>query len=79
MKLPQAKSLISDIDGSDGTPKLLDCRLPAKVLPRPRHHADSNEAATTQNTFDYETEYGINPQDIPCITLLDLIKREGLK
>ena len=25
----------------------------------------SNEAATTQNTFDYETEYGINPQDIP--------------
>ena len=25
----------------------------------------SNEAATSQNTFDYETEYGINPQDIP--------------
>ena len=25
----------------------------------------SNEAATPQNTFDYETEYGINPQDIP--------------
>jgi hypothetical protein len=25
----------------------------------------SNEAATTQNTFDYNTEYGINPQDIP--------------
>jgi hypothetical protein len=25
----------------------------------------SNEAATTQNTFDYETEYGSNPQDIP--------------
>ena len=25
----------------------------------------SNEAATTQNTFDYETEYGTNPQDIP--------------
>ena len=25
----------------------------------------SNEAATTQNTFDYESEYGINPQDIP--------------
>jgi len=25
----------------------------------------SNEAATTQNTFNYESEYGINPQDIP--------------
>jgi hypothetical protein len=25
----------------------------------------SNEAATTMNTFDYETEYGTNPQDIP--------------
>ena len=25
----------------------------------------SNEAATTQNTFDYEREYGTNPQDIP--------------
>ena len=25
----------------------------------------SNEAATTQNTFDYGTEYGTNPQDIP--------------
>jgi hypothetical protein len=25
----------------------------------------SNEAATTQNTFDYETEFGTNPQDIP--------------
>ncbi|MGE3955623.1 MAG: TonB-dependent receptor [Vicinamibacterales bacterium] len=25
----------------------------------------SNEAATTQNTFDFETEYGTNPQDIP--------------
>jgi hypothetical protein len=25
----------------------------------------SNEAATTQNTFDYETEYGTNPQDMP--------------
>ncbi len=25
----------------------------------------SNEAATTQNTFDYSTEYGTNPQDIP--------------
>ena len=25
----------------------------------------SNEAATTQNTFDYESEYGTNPQDIP--------------
>jgi len=25
----------------------------------------SNEAATAQNTFDYETEYGTNPQDIP--------------
>ena len=27
----------------------------------------SNEAATTQNTFDYETEYGTNPQDIPHV------------
>jgi hypothetical protein len=25
----------------------------------------SNEAATTQNTFDFATEYGTNPQDIP--------------
>jgi len=25
----------------------------------------SNEAATSQNTFDYNTEFGINPQDIP--------------
>ena len=25
----------------------------------------SNEAATTQNTFDFTTEQGINPQDIP--------------
>ena len=25
----------------------------------------SNEAATTQNTFDYNTEFGTNPQDIP--------------
>ncbi|MGE3176892.1 MAG: carboxypeptidase regulatory-like domain-containing protein, partial [Vicinamibacterales bacterium] len=25
----------------------------------------SNEAATSQNTFDYATEYGTNPQDIP--------------
>ena len=25
----------------------------------------SNEAATAQNTFDFETEYGTNPQDIP--------------
>lgn len=25
----------------------------------------SNEAATANNTFDYETEYGTNPQDIP--------------
>ncbi|MBY0495248.1 MAG: TonB-dependent receptor [Cyanobacteria bacterium] len=25
----------------------------------------SNEAGTAQNTFDYQSEYGINPQDIP--------------
>jgi hypothetical protein len=25
----------------------------------------SNEAATTQDTFDYDSEYGTNPQDIP--------------
>jgi hypothetical protein len=25
----------------------------------------SNEAATSQNTFDYNTEYGVNAQDIP--------------
>jgi hypothetical protein len=25
----------------------------------------SNEAATSQNTFDYDTEFGTNPQDIP--------------
>ena len=41
----------------------------------------SNEAATTQNTFDYETEYGINPQDIPHTfngSLVYLIPGEGL-
>ena len=40
----------------------------------------SNEAATTQNTFDYETEYGINPQDIPHTfngSLVYLIPGEG--
>jgi hypothetical protein len=25
----------------------------------------SNEAATAQNTFDFESDYGVNPQDIP--------------
>ena len=25
----------------------------------------SNEAVTAQNTFDFENDYGINPQDIP--------------
>ena len=41
----------------------------------------SNEAATTQNTFDYETEYGINPQDIPHTfngSLVYLLPGEGL-
>ena len=41
----------------------------------------SNEAATTQNTFDYESEYGINPQDIPHTvngSLVYLIPGEGL-
>ena len=41
----------------------------------------SNEAATTQNTFDYETEYGTNPQDIPHTfngSLVYLIPGEGL-
>jgi hypothetical protein len=41
----------------------------------------SNEAATTQNTFDYETEYGTNPQDIPHTfngSLTYLIPGEGL-
>ena len=41
----------------------------------------SNEAATTQNTFDYETEYGTNPQDIPHTfngSLMYLIPGEGL-
>jgi outer membrane receptor protein involved in Fe transport len=40
----------------------------------------SNEAATTQNTFDYETEYGTNPQDIPHTfngSLVYLIPGEG--
>jgi hypothetical protein len=40
----------------------------------------SNEAATTQNTFDYETEYGTNPQDIPHTfngSLTYLIPGEG--
>ena len=41
----------------------------------------SNEAATTQNTFDYETEYGTNPQDIPHTvngSLVYLIPGDGL-
>ena len=41
----------------------------------------SNEAATTQNTFDYDTEYGTNPQDIPHTfngSLVYLIPGEGL-
>jgi hypothetical protein len=41
----------------------------------------SNEAATTQNTFDYETEYGTNPQDIPHTfngSLIYNIPGEGL-
>ena len=41
----------------------------------------SNEAATTQNTFDYETEYGTNPQDIPHTfngSLVYQIPGEGL-
>jgi outer membrane receptor protein involved in Fe transport len=41
----------------------------------------SNEAATTQNTFDYETEYGINPQDIPHTangSLVYLVPGDGL-
>jgi len=41
----------------------------------------SNEAATTQNTFDYESEYGINPQDIPHTfngSLVYLIPGDGL-
>jgi hypothetical protein len=41
----------------------------------------SNEAATSQNTFDYDTEYGTNPQDIPHTfngSLVYLIPGEGL-
>jgi len=41
----------------------------------------SNEAATTQNTFNFETEYGTNPQDIPHAfngSLVYLIPGEGL-
>jgi hypothetical protein len=41
----------------------------------------SNEAATTQNTFDFETEFGTNPQDIPHTfngSLIYQIPGEGL-
>ncbi len=41
----------------------------------------SNEAATSQNTFDYSTEYGTNPQDIPHTfngSLVYLIPGEGM-
>lgn len=41
----------------------------------------SNEAATSQNTFDYNTEYGTNPQDIPHTfngSLVYLIPGDGL-
>jgi TonB dependent receptor len=40
----------------------------------------SNEAATSQNTFDYDTEFGTNPQDIPHTfnaSLLYLIPGDG--
>jgi outer membrane receptor protein involved in Fe transport len=40
----------------------------------------SNEAATSQNTFDYETEFGTNPQDIPHTfngSLVYLLPGEG--
>ncbi len=41
----------------------------------------SNEAATAQNTFDYESDYGTNPQDIPHTfnaSLVYQIPGEGL-
>jgi len=41
----------------------------------------SNEAATASNTFDYETEYGTNPQDIPHTfngSLVYVLPGEGL-
>jgi hypothetical protein len=41
----------------------------------------SNEAATTQNTFNFESEYGTNPQDIPQTfngSLVYLVPGEGL-
>ncbi|MCC7123956.1 MAG: TonB-dependent receptor [Acidobacteria bacterium] len=41
----------------------------------------SNEAATAQNTFDFETEYGTNPQDIPHTfngSLVYLLPGQGL-
>ena len=41
----------------------------------------SNEAGTAQNTFDFETEYGTNPQDIPHTfngSVVHLFPGEGL-
>jgi hypothetical protein len=41
----------------------------------------SNEAGTASNTFDYETEYGTNPQDIPHTfngSMVYLIPGEGI-
>jgi hypothetical protein len=41
----------------------------------------SNEAGTASNTFDYETEYGTNPQDIPHTfngSMVYLIPGQGL-
>ena len=41
----------------------------------------SNEAGTASNTFDYETEYGTNPQDIPHTfngSMVYLIPGDGL-
>jgi hypothetical protein len=41
----------------------------------------SNEAATSQNTFDFETEYGTNPQDVPHTfngSLIYQVPGEGL-
>ena len=47
-------------------PRRLHRRLPVPGTSRNKGTTQgSNEAATSQNTFDYETEYGTNPQDIP--------------
>ena len=62
-------------------PRRLHRRAPVSRYSRNKGTTQgSNEAATAQNTFDFETEYGTNPQDIPHTfngSLVYLVPGEG--